>query len=121
MDVKKESSAVGVGVPTEAQMERINALAKGNLTAEQVYVFSVRLCDDQVDRDYERFDTEALEGLAKLFVGKSGIVDHKWSAGGQLARIFGTEVVKEEGVSYLKAWAYIYRHDSADRVLPSRR
>ena len=33
MDVKKESSAVGVGVPTEAQMERINALAKGNLTA----------------------------------------------------------------------------------------
>ena len=64
MDVKKESSAVGVGVPTEAQLEKINALAKGNLTAEQVYVFSVRLCDDQVDRDYERFDTEALEGLA---------------------------------------------------------
>ena len=114
MEVKKDASAVGVGVPTEAQMERINALAKGNLTAEQVDVFSVRLSDDQVDRDYERFDTEALEGLAKLFVGKSGIVDHKWSAGGQLARIFGTEVVKEEGVSYLKAWAYIRRGGQGD-------
>ena len=67
-----------------------------------------------MDRDYERFDTEALEGLAKLFVGKSGIVDHKWSAGGQLARIFGTEVVKEEGVSYLKAWAYIRRGGQGD-------
>ena len=114
MDVKKEANAVGVGVATAAQMEKINALAKGKLTAEQVYVFSVRLCDDQVDRDYERFDTEALEGLAKLFVGKSGIVDHKWSAGGQLARIFGTEVVKEEGVSYLKAWAYIRRGGQGD-------
>ena len=61
MDVKKEANAVGVGVATAAQLEKINALARGNLTAEQVYVFSVRLCDDQVDRDYERFDTEALE------------------------------------------------------------
>ncbi|MBQ7098832.1 MAG: hypothetical protein IJO05_03830 [Oscillospiraceae bacterium] len=114
MDVKKDASAVGVGVPTEEQLARINALAKGNLTAEQVYVFSVRLCDDQVDRDYERFDTGALEELAKLFVGKSGIVDHKWSAGGQLARIFETEVVREENVSYLKAWAYIRRGGAGD-------
>ena len=114
MDVKKDASAVGVGVPTEAQLAAINALAKGNLTAEQVYVFSVRLCDDQVDRDYERFDTEALAVLAKLFVGKSGIVDHKWSAGGQLARIFETEVVREEGVSFLKAWAYIRRGGAGD-------
>ena len=77
MDVKKEANAAGVGVPTGQQLEKINALAKGKLTAEQVYVFSVRLCDDQVDRDFERFDTAALPELAKLFVGKSGIVDHK--------------------------------------------
>ena len=114
MDVKKESSAVGVGVPTGEQLAAINALAKGSLTEEQVYVFSVRLCDDQVDRDHERFDTEALRSLAKLFVGKSGIVDHKWSAGGQLARIFAAEVVQEEGVSYIKAWAYIRRGGAGD-------
>ena len=114
MEIKKGSQAMGKGCPTAAQLEIINAQAKSELKAEQVYVFSLRLCDDQVDRDYERFDTEALEGLAKLFVGKSGIVDHKWSAGGQLARIFGTEVVKEEGVSYLKAWAYIRRGGQGD-------
>ena len=114
LDVKKESSAVGVGVPTQEQLARINALAKGNLTEEQVYVFSVRLCDDQVDRDYERFDTAALPELAKLFVGKSGIVDHKWSAGSQLARIFAAEVVEETGVSYIKAWAYIRRGGAGD-------
>ena len=114
MDVKKEASAVAVGVPNGEQLGKINALAKGNLTAEQVYVFSVRLCDDRIDRDFERFDTEALPALAKLFVGKSGIVDHRWSAGGQLARIFDTEVVREEGVSYIKAWAYIRRGGAGD-------
>ena len=114
MEVKKESSAVGVGVPTIQQLERINGLAKGTMTQEQVYVFSVRLCDDQVDRDFERFDTEALPELARLFIGKSGIVDHKWSAGGQLARIFETEVLQEEGVGYIKAWAYIRRGGPGD-------
>ena len=114
MDVKKEANAAGVGVPTGQQLEKINALAKGKLTAEQVYVFSVRLCDDQVDRDFERFDTEALPELARLFVGKSGIVDHKWSAGSQLARIFDTEVLSEEGVRFIKAWAYIRRGGAGD-------
>ena len=114
MDVKKGASAVAVGVPDEGQLAKINALAKGTMTAEQVYVFSVRLCDDQVDRDFERFDTAALPALAKLFVGKSGIVDHKWSAGGQLARIFDTEIMEEDGVTGIKAWAYIRRGGAGD-------
>ena len=114
MEVKKEASAAAVGVPNGQQLEKINALAKGTLTAEQVYVFSVRLCDDQVDRDFERFDTEALPVLAKLFVGKSGIVDHKWSAGSQLARIFDTEILTEDGVTGIKAWAYIRRGGAGD-------
>ena len=114
MEVKKDAAAVGIGVPNAAQLERINALAKGALTEEQVYVFSVRLCDDQVDRDHERFDTDALPVLAKLFVGKSGIVDHRWSAGSQLARIFAAEVAEENGISYIKAWAYIRRGGAGD-------
>ena len=114
MDVKKEASAAAVGVPDAQQLQKINALAKGTLTAEQVYVFSVRLCDDQVDQDFERFDTEALPVLAKLFVGKSGIVDHKWSAGSQLARIFDTEILTEDGVTGIKAWAYIRRGGAGD-------
>ena len=109
MEIRKSTEVSGGGTPTGTQLEAINALAKGKLTQEQVYVFSVRLCDDQVDRDFERFDTMALPELAKLFIGKAGIVDHKWSAEGQMARIFATEVVQEMGVSYIKAWAYIRR------------
>ena len=114
MDVKKETSAAGVGVPDAGQLEKINTLAKGSLTEEQVYVFSVKLCDDQVDRDFERFDTAALPELAKMFVGKSGIVDHRWSAEGQLARIFDTEILEENGVTGIKAWAYIRRGGAGD-------
>ena len=117
MEIKKAAEAVSSGVPTAAQMETINAQAKGKLTAEQVYVFSVRLCDDQIDRDLERFDTAALPRLAKLFIGKTGIVDHCWSSENQVARIFQTQVVQEDGVNFIKAWAYIRRGGAADEVI----
>ena len=117
MEVKKATEALGSGVATAAQLEAINAQARATLTAEQVYVFSLRLCDDQVDRDFERFDTQALPALAKLFIGKTGIVDHKWSSDAQVARIFQTQVVQEAGVSYIKAWAYIRRGGQADEVI----
>ena len=74
MQIKKATEAVGSGVPTAVQLEAINAQAKAQLTAEQVYVFSLRLCDDQIDRDGERFDTAALPALAKLFIGKTVVI-----------------------------------------------
>lgn len=117
MKVKKETQVASTGVATAAQMEAINAQARAQLTAEQVYVFSLRLCDDQIDRDMERFDTQALPALAKLFIGKTGIVDHKWSSDSQVARIFETQVVREDGVSYIKAWAYIRRGGHGEEII----
>lgn len=117
MEIKKDANVQNSGEPTAAQLEAINAQAKAQLKAEQVYVFSLRLCDDQIDRDGERFDTAALPALAKMFIGKTGIVDHRWSSDSQVARIFETQVVKEEGVSYIKAWAYIRRGKNADEII----
>ena len=117
MEVKKATEVKTGGVPTAVQLGAINALAKAELKEEQVYVFSLRLCDDQVDRDFERFDTAALPALAKLFLGKTGIVDHKWSSEGQVARIFAAETVVEDGVSYIKAWAYIRRGGANDEII----
>ncbi len=117
MEVKKESGVELGGMPTQVQLEAINRQARAELKAEQVYVFSLRLCDDQVDRDMERFDTAALPELAKLFLGKTGIIDHKWSSDAQVARIFETQVVREENASYIKAWAYIRRGGNSDEVI----
>ena len=117
MEIKKATEAVSSGMPTAAQLESINAMAKGKLAAEQLYVFSLRLCDDQIDRDLERFDTAALPVLAKLFIGKTGIVDHCWSSENQVARIFQTQVVREDSVSFIKAWAYIRRSTHTDEII----
>ena len=77
---------------TDEVMEKINVHSVAKLTAEQVYCFSVLLCDNDVDRDYERFSEEALEKLAGLFVGRTGIFDHDHSSRGQTARIYDTEI-----------------------------
>jgi len=105
---------------TAGDLERISQLARKPLREEEVYTFSVRLCDNEIDRDFERFAPQTLEELAPLFVGKSGLFDHEWSARGQAARIYKTEVVWEPervtraGDSYcwLKGYAYMVRTDS---------
>lgn len=117
MKIRKEAAVLEAGVPLERQLAKINLQSKSPLTAEQVYVFSVRLCDDQPDRDMERFDTAALPELAALFVGKTGICDHDWSARQQLARVFDTEVVQEGGVSWVRAWAYMLRLPQNEAVI----
>lgn len=109
MKINKQGMGLPGGVPDDGQLEKINLQSKTALTSEEVYAFSVRLCDDHVDRDYEQFDREALETLGKLFVGKPGIVDHNWSAEKQVARVFDTEVVREPESSWLRGWAYIPR------------
>ncbi len=77
---------------TEEVMEKINGYAVGELKSEQVYCFSVLLCDNDVDRDYERFTDEALDSLAVMFRGRTGIFDHDHRSRGQTARIYDTEV-----------------------------
>ena len=90
----------------ERELEAVNRFAKTVLTEEQVYIFSVRLCDNEIDRDGERFDEQTLRELAALFIGKSGIFDHCWSARGQTARIYRAEVCREEGrtTAALPSW-----------------
>ncbi len=117
MKITKEQSGGQAVAVTAEELSRINQLSRKELTAEEVYVFSVKLCDNEVDRDGECFPRETLEGLAPLFMGKGGIFDHSWSAKGQSARLFFTQVVEEggivtqsgEGYTYLKGLAYMVR------------
>ena len=110
---------------TKEELDQINRFSKAELTADQVYTFSVRLCDNEVDRDFERFGTEDLERLGELFLGKSGIFDHQWSAMGQTARIYRTEVVREPGTvtaagdeyRWLKGWAYLMRTEKNQELI----
>ncbi len=119
MRIVKESQGGERTALSGEDLDLINALSRKKLSAEEVYTFSVRLCDNEVDRDLERFAPKTLEELAALFAGKSGIFDHQWSARGQAARIYRTEVVREPGritragdeYRWLKGYAYMLRTD----------
>ena len=97
MEVKKAAGVDAGLTADEAELTLISQFSRKKLTAGEVYLFTVRLCDNEVDRDGERFPPETLEALAGAFVGKSGIFDHQWSARGQTARIYRAEVVAEPG------------------------
>ena len=110
MQVHKEAGVGGAVEVSAEDLALINKLSKKTLQAGEVYTFCVRLCDNQVDRDWEKFSDETLEELALLFVGKSGVFDHQWSARGQTARIYRAQVVQEQGgYRYVKAYAYMMR------------
>lgn len=83
-------------------------------------MFDIMLCDNDIDRDTEAFTDEALSQLQKMFIGKTGILDHDTKSSNQTARIFATEIVSDNtktsktGASYkyLKASAYMVRTES---------
>lgn len=85
------------GAPSETELSKINEFTRRKFAADELYAFSVVLCDNDIDRDYERFTDEALEKLAELYVGKTGIFDHSHKAENQCARIFFAEVRAVEG------------------------
>lgn len=85
----------------EADIGLINQYALRELAPDDVFTYSVILCDNEVDRSYERFTDETLHGLAELFTGRVGIKDHEWSADNQLARLYRTEVVELDGLTEL--------------------
>ncbi len=79
------------------ELDLINQYTRRKLTREEVYIFSVVLCDNEIDREFEKFTKEALEKLAELFVGKTGIMNHDAKSENQLARIFSCEVENVPG------------------------
>ena len=114
--VKKADAAADIAL--------INQYALAELTPEDVFCFSVVLCDNEVDRDLERFTDEALEALAALFVGKTVIKDHSWSTEHQVARIYRAEVETTGGKTAdgrdrkeLNASVYMLRNETMQPMI----
>ncbi|MBE6719341.1 MAG: hypothetical protein E7571_01635 [Ruminococcaceae bacterium] len=105
---------------SKTDIEKINSFSRKKLTESDVYIFTVKLCNNDVDRDYEKFSLAALDELAPLFVGKTGIFDHSMKSADQKARIFDAFVEREDGRTTLdgepfynlKAKVYMLRNES---------
>lgn len=112
-----KNAGTAVGAPDEEALGLIARFTRSTPKAEDLYTFTVTLCDNEIDRDNERFSVEALQTLSELFVGVTGIFDHSMKSADQTARIYKTQVIRDESklTSYgepyvhLKAWCYMLR------------
>ncbi len=111
MDIRKMGKEGQEERLGQGDMDLIHEFTRRKVPEEELYTFSVRLCDTGVDRDYDCFTRKTLEELGEMFVGKSGLFDHKWSAEQQACRIYRTELLQEDwdGLWYLKAYVYMLR------------
>ncbi len=78
------------GLDVQGEMEKISRYTRREFAPEELYLFRVALCDNEIDRDGERFTIDALRGLAELYRGKTGIFDHSGRGTDQSARIYDT-------------------------------
>lgn len=114
-----KGSNVSKSAPSEDALAKINEFARVELKAEDVYVFSIRACDDQPDRDFERFTADCLKGLAALYVGKTVIFDHFLSAANQTARIYAASVEKDGNETFLRMEAYMLANETTKPLIDS--
>lgn len=113
------NGCVTKSVATPNDLKKIHNYTRREVTAEELYVFDVTLCNNDIDRDFERFSVEALNEMAPMFIGKTGIFDHSMKTSDQKARIFETRVEKENGKKTLdnmdfyslKARAYMLNNE----------
>lgn len=86
----------------------------GYEVVEDDYTFTIKLCDNRIDKDYERFSSDCLEQMAEMFVGKLGYVGEN-----QVAKITSVEVVKEKFPydRWLKATATMPRTRGSEKLI----
>lgn len=103
MNTEKENNIL----PDE-ELELIGRFARKKLSRDELYTFSLILCDNEIDRDNEKFTVESLHKLAELFVGKTGIFDHNMKSKDQTARIYAAQVLTDETRKTADGEVYTY-------------
>lgn len=114
---KQSFSIVEKSAVTADVMSLVNAQSLKELSEEDVFLFRMAACDNQVDRDHEYFTNEALDALAPLFVGRSVLCDHNWSSKSQTARIYDAYTEYKGAVKQLILCAYLLRGDEGDPTI----
>lgn len=106
--------------PNYEDLEKISAFTRREFTMDELYVFEAVLCDNDIDRDFEKFSVNALETLQKLFIGKTGIKNHSMLTEDQTARVFDTYLESvpgrktADGEDYIALKAKVYMVRTAE-------
>lgn len=100
------------GVPTAGQLEKINALAKRTLSADEVFVFPNKLAGDMVIPErYIQLHKTLLEVFKQDAIkGVSLMVDHSWAPSG----LFGMGGRPRGAFTYGRSFDAKLRHGDTD-------
>lgn len=108
---------------TTDDLTLINAYtASGAATADDVYVCSALVCNDQVDHYSTRFTERALEQIAGLVPGANLMRNHnEWASGDlPIGRVFRAERVDLGGVRWVRVWLYWERGTAEGDAMAKR-
>jgi hypothetical protein len=119
--ITTKAAQLSAGEVTEEQLKAINKHTLEPLKAEDVFTFKAVLCDNEVDRDHERFSQKALQDMQKLFTGKTVLKDHNHRTDNQVARVYATELVQsgktlKSGELYTQLVAHCYMAKTASNA-----
>lgn len=101
----------------DGELALINKQSLRKLNLDEVYAFRFVACDTKVDRDHEHFTQAALGKLAQLYVGRTMVKDHNWSAAAQTARIYASEVEPVGNGAKLVLRAYMVRNSATEPTI----
>jgi hypothetical protein len=125
-------------VPNEAQLAAINKFTRRPFTADELYIGQIRLANNAIDRDNERFSESILQEYLKTAVRKTFLMDHNKhdSSEKAIGKFFDVEIEKMDlatakaetgedfilpaGVAevwFLSPWFYIPRAGIDDKWL----
>lgn len=125
MITKSHKAENQIDIVSDEDMDLINKHTLKPLTKDDVFTFSVILCDNDIDRDFERFDEAALKALEYLFVGKTGILNHSMKSEDQSCRTYKTQLIYDhsrktsdgDSYIYLKAWCYTVKSEKNQSLI----
>jgi hypothetical protein len=83
-------------VATDEQLAVINTFTRRPFAADELLVGQIRLCNNAVDRDQERYSEECMDGFVKTIVRKTFLLSHDKHDIGRSAigKFFAAEIEK---------------------------
>jgi hypothetical protein len=87
---------VSTTTPTPEQLAKINRFTRRPFTADELYIGQLRLANNAIDRDTERFSEGILQAFAATAIRKTLLMDHdKWeSSKSAIGKFFDVETEK---------------------------
>ena len=100
MDVKKIKKKSLVNEvetsDTVKDIDIINKYTLEKLNENDVFTYKVKLCDNEVDRVFDKMSDKFLEAFKEKASNLTGITDHDWSSNNQVSRLYDTEIVVDD-------------------------